>query len=849
MEKKKKGHKRRRWILGGLAALLLGVWFIGPRLVAPMIQRKLQAMIEKHLHAQLTLDSLKYDFPYGVRAKNVALVTRDGQWASIDLVRIADLELVLAEMPWGNGPLVIERIIAKGPAVKVVQRDAGVIAGQGLVREEEKTPPAPDKPQKDKPSDYFRLRYLSIEDGRVVFEDQRVGQGQGDAVAKDRPPLIWSGINVEINARPGSGSEYSWEMTARNGPLGSANVRGKTDVDAATLDIEKFILTVKLEPGKKVEQLPAAAQEFLAQFAIDGSMTMSAQAHVPLKEISASSYEIGVDLAGASPKLGGFGGRIDRAAAKLKFVNTLSESAGHGVDISIGLIEVASGDTSLRIEKGEGSVDLSTQRWSAKDLVLKLDAGPNRSALPDKLAKLAEKIDLKGKLELTAAGSGPMRAAPDRPYLQQVEYDGIAYIRDATFKFSKFDKSFDKVSGTARINPKAIALEDVEGRYLEDQYFVTSARIPLENLANELQIRELTGSAQLSGRVDNYPHPYNDVVRSLHPAGTWYAGGNYTRKIHPRPDEKPIYWFDISADGHAWGAIGPRGIPLTDVKCELTLNTQGAEIRNLEGKCLGGQIKTEMKFAAGRPMAYVGEGWVRDLDLKALAQALAEPGNKPMRLSGRGNVNVKFEGKGTIAQPPATQPGPQPFPAPASATSRAAPSTPSPAAPTTAASDAWANLRAIGKFEVLEGDFWAAPVVEDVVGLTNTKPEVLTVGQARGDFEIRDNVVFLKDTTVNSPVLGIQGDGRIGLDGKLDLHAVAAPLADWKDQMKRTKIPILSDIAGELLGGLQKVLNSATRTLLYEVKITGTVKDRKVETVPAPVLTEGVAKWIKEAVK
>jgi len=52
-----------------------------------------------------------------------------------------------------------------------------------------------------------------------------------------------------------------------------------------------------------------------------------------------------------------------------------------------------------------------------------------------------------------------------------------------------------------------------------------------------------------------------------------------------------------------------------------------------------------------------------------------------------------------------------------------------------------------------------------------------------------------------------------------------------------------------VLGGLQKVINGATSTLLYEFKITGTTKDRKVETVPAPALTEGVAKWIRESTK
>jgi hypothetical protein len=60
--------------------------------------------------------------------------------------------------------------------------------------------------------------------------------------------------------------------------------------------------------------------------------------------------------------------------------------------------------------------------------------------------------------------------------------------------------------------------------------------------------------------------------------------------------------------------------------------------------------------------------------------------------------------------------------------------------------------------------------------------------------------------------------------------------------MKRTRIPLVSDIAGEVLGGLQKMVNTATKTLLYEFHVTGSIGAPKIDTVPTPVLTEGLAK-------
>jgi hypothetical protein len=125
----------------------------------------------------------------------------------------------------------------------------------------------------------------------------------------------------------------------------------------------------------------------------------------------------------------------------------------------------------------------------------------------------------------------------------------------------------------------------------------------------------------------------------------------------------------------------------------------------------------------------------------------------------------------------------------------------------------------------------------------------LTVGQAAGHFHVHDQKVELTDAALSAPVLGVQGAGKVTFDGNLDLRVVAAPLADWKDQMKRTRIPIVSDIAGEVLGALQNMVNTATQTLLYEFHVTGTTREPKIETIPTPVLTEGVAKIFGAMIK
>jgi hypothetical protein len=275
------------------------------------------------------------------------------------------------------------------------------------------------------------------------------------------------------------------------------------------------------------------------------------------------------------------------------------------------------------------------------------------------------------------------------------------------------------------------------------------------------------------------------------------------------PGVKPDFRFDIRSDG-AGATLGKKQIPLTDLKTEVVATPKLVDLKRIEGSSLGGTVTAEGQVAPGKgkDLAYQGMVWVRDMDLKSLGELMsAQRGNKPLRLSGKGNANGRVEGTGADEAHTAAD-----------------------------------NFRAAGRFEVLKGDFWSLPTLAEIARDAKVANDALTVGQAAGVFQIHDQKVELTQVALSSPVLGVQGAGSVTFDGRLDLRVVAAPLADWKDQMKRTRIPIVSDIAGEVFGGLQKMVNTATKTLLYEFHVTGTTGQPKIETVPAPVLTEGMAK-------
>jgi hypothetical protein len=123
------------------------------------------------------------------------------------------------------------------------------------------------------------------------------------------------------------------------------------------------------------------------------------------------------------------------------------------------------------------------------------------------------------------------------------------------------------------------------------------------------------------------------------------------------------------------------------------------------------------------------------------------------------------------------------------------------------------------------------------------------VGQAAARFRIATREIEFKPVAVSAPVLGLRGEGKMNFDGKLDFKAVAAPLADWKNQLQKTKIPLLDSVGAELVGGVQNVLDSTTGKLLYQFKVTGNRSKPVVTPQPVPVLTEDGTKLLKEMIK
>jgi hypothetical protein len=263
------------------------------------------------------------------------------------------------------------------------------------------------------------------------------------------------------------------------------------------------------------------------------------------------------------------------------------------------------------------------------------------------------------------------------------------------------------------------------------------------------------------------------------------------------------YFVSVAADDARFDLVDGR-LPLTGVRGDASFSPEGYRVDHVQANAYGGSVEGNFHITPGRPMTFDGEAKLSGIQLKQIGEAFGLPPAQRERLDGTAYLSMAALG---------LLPG----------------------------ADQWQNkLSARGQFEVFGGHFWSLPVLAEIWGLAG-RSDRLTAGEAAGRFDINRGGINLTNAAVQSPALGIVGSGRIGFDQSLNLKVIAAPLGDWRERARRGGIPLLSDAAGEVFGAMQKVLNKATSKLLYEFRVSGTLKQPEVDAVPVPVLTEPAA--------
>jgi hypothetical protein len=795
---RKRGRRRRGRILLLLLALIAGLYFGGERLVEPILRSRLEAMVATHLNADLRIRKLRYHFPYSISVTDASLAANGRNGRKFQLVKVSRIDLTLAEFPRpGHGPLVIEDFVIADPVVHLLQTSpGGGVTGEGpLVKNEVAAPPPPEM----KLSELFRLRHFGIERGRLEFEDQ---------TRPDVPPMVWSDLNLDLDTRHAdSPSHYSYRLLGKNAPLADVSSSGTIDVDALKVAVKDLSISAVVAPEAQAK-LPAKVQRWLSAYQVRGSVKLSGSADVPLRDPGKARFDAVLDLPEATARVPQWDASLDRLRTKLRITG---EAAG-AKTLTIEAFEAASGQITLTLR--QGAAEAGAGNWQLHDVLGTLSVGSNYDALPERVRRSLIKLRPRGTLQLNTTASGPIRPKG----ADAIRYEIVATSDDFAIHPDKYPLPIEHISGTARILPGLAKGENLRGMYGVDQLFVAAARIPLPPRApvGEVQFDEIHGTINFGGKPQDYPLALHQLFGVLRPNGAWTITGQYI--LRPKDEARKFeYKLGISSD-HGMIAPPPWRVPITDVRCDITCAARKGgdgvfEITSAQGTVLGGHLTGSGQIdtgvgEAGKMLDYHGTVSAREIDLRQLAPYLAGSGERPSKLSGRGFLDATFDGMGKYAGKSAVQ-----------------------------------NLRAKGQFEALDGDFWEVPVIREIVALIPGARDAATAGQIAGTFEVREGTMFFPNAALSSPALGLQGSGKISFDdGALDLRVVAAPLADWKEKMKRTGIPIISDAAGEIAGGIQTILNGATKAIFYEFRVGGTTSKPQVTTVPAPVLTDTTAK-------
>ncbi|MDQ3439823.1 MAG: hypothetical protein M3478_05680 [Planctomycetota bacterium] len=791
-------RNRRRWWVG--VAIVLVPMFIAYGFVCRYLENKLEATVAQKLDAELKVDGLLYLPPYGIRLRGAHLVRQNNV-----ILNLGRVSLKLAESPFGGGPIVIEHFDVANPVVRIIRTKEGLQGGPGFVKEDVKKEPEPKK----KFSDFLRLRRFAITHGTIVYDDDT------SSYARD---VTWRDINLDIHTAQQGPALYTYELTFGSAPFADVSAKGSIDVDSLVLALDNLHLSAHVDPKETESPLPSEVQRILKDYAVAGRLSFDGKGSVPFRELAKTKYDGVVELSGGNVTVPHWKTQFDDASIKLRLAASRPSDAAAAamqpsmpaLNVAVESLRVGSGGALLSVSGGTLAIDPSTRTWTLRELAGKLEAAGSASAQAGAVRDGIEKLKLSGAIDFTAAANGPLKPDSNRRLDESINHELLLYPRGLSIQPEKFPEPLREIGGgMIRVAKGEAVAENLSALYGQDRWLLNGARMPLDGINKCIRIVDVDGSMDFHPPSLEYPKALRATVRALAPSGEFPVSGTFDIDRARPAGQRAQYDLIVSSDTGTF-ALTPKRIPVTNIRGDAIVRREGpvgiVDIRSFDGDALAGTVSAKVTFITTKPRSYVGTASLREINLAELTKFFELPEKEKHKLVGRGFANVELSGdmeKDTALD----------------------------------------SLLGRGRIEAFDGEFFQLPVLNPVANAVagGTKRDLGTVGEAAILFSVKGRNIHVSQAAFSAPLLGIQGGGDITTDGKLDLNLVAAPLADWRDKLKQTNIPILSDVTGEVAGAIQRTLNAATRGLLYEFRVRGDVKKPEIKTVPSPVLNEARA--------
>jgi len=149
-----------------------------------------------------------------------------------------------------------------------------------------------------------------------------------------------------------------------------------------------------------------------------------------------------------------------------------------------------------------------------------------------------------------------------------------------------------------------------------------------------------------------------------------------------------------------------------------------------------------------------------------------------------------------------------------------------------------------GAFRITGGQFARVPVLSQIADFLRVGRGAFVANDAFGHFKMADHGLTFDRIAVSTSTLRIRGQGTIKFDNTLNLKVYADPAGNWQKDIKKTGIPIFSDVIGAVAGGTQSAIGGLSKQFT-SLSVTGTIDKPKIIPAPAPLLTENLNKLFR----
>jgi hypothetical protein len=787
-------RRRLRKILF-VAVVLAAAYVAATRTAGHVAAQRLANRLHQQFGVELHWKSAWFHLPLGLSLHHVSITMPDINGREAELFAVDYFRVDLQSLPRASQPLQIASVMLSQPTLRIVRQVNGVVLH----------PHTSSKPA-GKTSHFmpFAVHQARVSGARLEYRND----------AWNLPAFYTVLPDLIIDSTQSPGQPLRFAITTPSGHSAIFDVAGDIDLPRQALTFDHFTLAGDLAAFRL-----ALAGQF--RLALHGTMALD-DIRKSNWTGSLSFHDVSTDAIRELP---------------VRHVNTdVALASAHSPDtFATGALQHADADTDgASLHLTGATFGVGPRGWAVVDVLGSLDmhgaALPLESPATPIAGTFFDRWQCRGRVEFTATANGPYRLTPGQDPFEAIGHEVLAYPRSVSLRPPGFPQSFEQiVGGSVSLRAGIVSFDHIRSKYGEDTVLFDSGRliledpgrrIPLSALHRQIELTDISSAILFTHTPPKYPRYMEKVMTDLHPLGGFGITGTLILP-HRQPGEtKPLpadYNLTVTSTGDAQLTLFGKA-RLQSIEGSAHLTPSLITIPRVQGVLFGGTAWAEGKITPNRSAyttTYAGQITASELQLVQVGTAVGMKPQSIARLAGLGGVRA------TVAD------------------------TISPGKPW------YDDLQGSGFLEAYDGAFASLPVISDIAQHKNPQTPSpapassvaapLTVDEAAGLFTIANRRITFQKIAISSPIIGLEGTGSMGFDRSLDLTLVIAPLGDWREHAKQANIPLISDVAGDVLGAVQKVLNAAQGSLINAVHVGGTVNKPIVQDTPAPALTKGLA--------